>query len=82
MMADLMDTEIKLSNGDTIRIVHDIGEQVGAAFENWIIRAQSERDEPWFEELSSECFAQYIRSKGDVAMTWEHYQKEYAEEEE
>lgn len=80
-MEELMLAEIELSNGETLKVVHGIGDQIQAAFDNWIIRVQTRNDEPWFEDISSECFAHYIRSKGDVAMSYEHYLREYGKEE-
>lgn len=81
-MTDLQLAEIELSNGETLKIVHGIGDMIQAAFDNWIIRVQTRDDETWFKEISAECFAEYIRSKGDVAMSHEHYLREYANEEE
>ena len=79
---DLTRSTIELSNGTTFEVVSNIGEQIEAAFLNWSVRAQSERDEEWFQELSAECFCKYICSKGDFATTWENFQKEYANAEE
>jgi hypothetical protein len=74
---NLHEAMFNLSNGDTIHIVHGIGDQIDAAFQNWLIRAQTRDDEPWFKELSSECFAQYIESKGDYAVSYKDYVKEH-----